>query len=198
MKVFLDDTPVASTDCSLGGALGAAIAAARERGRVVVEARADGAVVPDDHLTNPPAVAPYAAELRLVSAEPRSLVRTTLGDAADFLSRAVELQREAAGLLQVGKSREAVALLPEIFGIWDAARRAIIDGCGLLSLSVDEALRRAGAAGLNNELAACLEEVKRSLGAADWTSLADALAYDLVERAGAWQAAMRGFERSLR
>src|SRR5690606_18276393 len=78
MKVFLDGEELAVDGGGLGTALAAGTTASEERGRIIVEVWVDGDPAPEADLSDPPDRSPYASEIRLVSAEPKALVRTVL------------------------------------------------------------------------------------------------------------------------
>lgn len=188
MRLYLDNEQIESAGQTLGEALRAGVAVAERRGRIVVEVQADGAAVPEGHLASPPGVAPYAEEIRLVSAEPRALVRTTLLEAADALDRCRAEQTRVAELLQVGKTVEAMDALSGIVGTWEAVRQAVQHGCTLLAVTPERAMAAEGAGGNPlSTLATLLGAAKRAIAVEDWTSLADVLAYDLADEAARWR-----------
>ena len=83
MQVYLDDTPLDTAATTLEDALRIGRERAESQGRIIIDARADGAPIPDAHLASPALAerTPYAGEIRLVSEEPRALVRAALTDA---------------------------------------------------------------------------------------------------------------------
>ena len=200
VKLFLDGQSIASDATTLRAALTDGAAGAKALGRIIVEVHADGALVPDEHLADPPTDSPYAGEINLVTAEPKPLVRYTLNDAAEALSIARERQAHAAAMLRTGEMQQAMDALAETLAVWEMVRRAVHDGCSLLGMPIESALARGAAEGsppLAEALSGRLAEVKRAIGAEDWSSLADTLAYDLDEEAERWTAALTGLAASI-
>ncbi len=201
VKVYLDNEALEDAGQSLAAALEAGGAAARRRGRIVVEVYADGAAAPETHLSDPPTHEPYADELRLVTADPLLLVRSTMFDAADALESTNELHRHAATLLQTGSTVEAMQALGQTLHIWEIVRRGLTDSCSLLQLPVDQALATeldtAVAERLTDELAAKLSEIRDALASEDWAALADLLAYDMADQVETWRDALRRFAESI-
>ena len=197
VKVYLDDESLTTEGETLGAALRAGVARARERGRLVVEINADGASIPEEHLADPPAFEPYAEELRLVSVEPGLLVRSTLLDAAEALEAIRERQRRAGELIQTGETAEAMTELTEVISVWSAVRRALEDGCTLLGLPLSDAIAGADGRRLVDDLTGRLTDIRSALQAEDWSSLSDAVAYDLDEQAQRWTTVLRDFAARL-
>jgi len=192
MRVYLDDVEITPTEPTLGACLTAGADQSRDAGRVVVEVWADGAPIPEEDLAEPPARSPYAAEVRLVSAEPRSLVRTVMLDVAETLDETCETQKRAADAIQIGQSSTGLTDLGESLRSWDTVRRVVEEGCALLRLP--------GAGGADAtvleetlivDLGQTLESVKEALAREDWALLADLLAYDLHDQAQRWQEELR-------
>jgi len=137
VRVYLDDSPVESSAPTLASALAAGVQAAGPNGRVIVEVWADGQRVPDEQLADPPETSPYAEEIRFVSAQAGSLVKTVLMDVAEGLKDAQSRQRRSAELLQSGQTQPALEELSQALAMWDNARRAVQEGCSLMGLSLD-------------------------------------------------------------
>lgn len=195
MQVFLDDKPVVVSGQSLGDALAAVTTQAGSR--LVIEALADGAPVPDDHLENPPEAAPYAGELRFRSADRAAIARHALHEAADALERVRSSQRDAAEFVRAGDVREALAALGPALEGWQHVRSAIdtLAEGGFIAL----AAHAAGAPSLEDhlqKLAEALTELKRAISHADWAALGDVLAYDLDEQAEQIGAQLRALATS--
>lgn len=205
MKVYLDDEPLAGAGESLTAALEAGREAAGSGGRVIVEVWADGAPAPEDDLANPPAREPYAVELKLVSAEPASVVADAFSLAAEALDEARRLQQAAAESLQTGETSEAMQSLRGALEVWEQVRRSVTDGCALLGVGPGEACDAAGSgadgAGLEELVAALmgrLLDIKRAVASEDWSGLADVLAYDLDDEAVRWSAMLQRRVSTLR
>jgi len=188
MKVFLDGDELTIETETLKTALAAGMAACEAKGRIIVEVWANDDLAPDGDLSMPPERAPYADEVRFVSAEPRALVRTVLLDVSDALSLTRQTQRQAADHLQVGETGAALNELGEALQTWETVRRAVEEGCALLKISGDDASQNNMLNGsLISELVEKLTALKEALANEDWPLLADMLAYDLDEHLERWQ-----------
>lgn len=200
MRVTLDDRPLPDQP-TLAAALKLATEHAQKAGRIVVEAYLDGAAVPDSVLASP-LLAPGGSDLRLVSVNPKTLVRVTLADAADALDAAAEDQRHSAELIQSGKLDESLRPLSTAIQTWQAVRDAVEKGAQVLELPLDTiAAPGADAAtlpALIADLTARLEEVRRALAAQDWSGLADVLAYDLADQAERWKALLSSLAATIK
>lgn len=184
MRVLLDDRELAVDRPSLAGALEAGLAQAEADGRVLIEAKLDGVAIPDDQLANPTDAPLDGDELRLVSANPHALVRTSLFDARDALDDALERQTRAADLILTGQSSDALGALAEALEIWQAVRDVVAHGSELIEqtlgsgASFEDDVRR---------LSELLTAIKHCLNAQDWAALADLLAYDLGDQGENWK-----------
>ncbi len=192
MPIYLDDAILTVPHESLAGAIEAARLAADARGRVVVEAHLDGRAMSEDDLLTPATQPLGASELRFISAEPRSLVTTTLLDLKDVLDRVTSVQADAAEALRVGDFKVGFEHLSEALSVWDMARRAVSDGPALLGLDVRTMVvhvdgRDAQVARHIEFLSGHLQAVKDALGIQDWSALADLLSGELQDQAGAWR-----------
>jgi len=192
MQVYLDDRPLAVEGETLADALRDGRAAAIRRGRVIVEVEADGEQTPGEHLSRPPTRRPYAKVLHLRTAEPGSLVRVTLLEAADVLPLVRSLQTGASEQVQAGRLSEAMTKLSEALRLWGDVRRVVQDGCALLGVPATSGW---GEGALTEEMAgelvARLADLKKAVASQDWASLSDLLAYDLEEQALQWELGIR-------
>src|SRR5688572_2373340 len=185
MKLFLDGRELHADTPDLAGAIAAGCRAAESSGRIVVEAHLDGQPLPGEMLADPVYASRTGSEVRLTTAEPRSLVLTTLLDVADALEAARPAQREAAERIQTGDIDGALPRLAEALGVWEQARQVVVHGCDLLNISAQTpqagAPREGGteagpAVGVtvaqrSDILAGHLGEVKRCIEVRDWTGL---------------------------
>ncbi|MBX3359791.1 MAG: hypothetical protein KF745_15350 [Phycisphaeraceae bacterium] len=203
MRVYVDNQEIAIERPTLAAAVGAACLAAQSRSRVVVEAMLDGEAMATDLLDHPTEDERPDAEVRFVTAEPRSLVAVTLADAAEVLASARAEQQAAARAVQAGEVEAGLRHLASALAVWDQVRTVVDQGAALLGL--DLATLKAGptadgssvsdaAAGLAVQLA----EVKRSIEAKDWSGLADVLEYELDGQAGVWGEVLTGMARVIR
>lgn len=202
MQVFLDGKPLALEHATLKTALRAGSDEAERRGRVVVEVYVDGTMVSDTILSDPPDQA-LGSEMRLVSVEPKLLVRETLLDAADALDKARQEQSDAAEQIQCGRIEAAMPLMQNAILKWQAVRDAVEKSASLLDIPLDSSIDsgRGGTLTLSEVvegLAASLTEVRRTLEAEDWSGLADLLAYDMSEQVKSWQSMLRSLADGLR
>lgn len=191
MRMYMDDEALEASESTLSAGLKAAVEAARAQGRVIIEVEADGEPLADEDLEAPSEDPAFCDELRFRSAEPRSLVRVTLLEAADALEQSRQACAKAADMLQTGQTAEALRHLGESLGTWESARRVVQEGCALLEIDIE------GAEGLGPKaqamieaLSSSLEEIKRALASEDWADLSDLLAFELDEQAQAWRDAM--------
>jgi hypothetical protein len=201
MNVLLDGRPLHLPEPrTLASAIRIASAEAEQRGRVVVEVQIDGAPAPDELLEDPPE-APVGSEVRLMSVEPRSLVRVTLMDAVDALEAARERQGRSAELIQIGKLDEALAPLSEAIETWQTVRDAVEKSAAMLGMDLRELGAAEGDSSIDElvaTLAARLNEIRRTLAGEDWSALADVLAYDMGEQTDRWKTALAAAADGLR
>jgi hypothetical protein len=196
MRVVIDNQVLTSVPGTIADALRAARLDAERRGRVVIEATLDGRPLPDAVLSDPPATPASGKELRFITADPAELVAETLRGVAETLSDLKADQSAAADLLTLGKVPDAMERLSTALHCWQTVRDAVTDGANLAGLSIDELrvpLIKGGEGPLSDQirlLSDSLQEIKRSIGAQDWSGLADVLGYDLQDQADQWQGSL--------
>jgi hypothetical protein len=192
MRVFLDEQPIQVDQPTLAAALSAGRAAADARSRVIVEVKLDGRPVSGPELDEPSQAPQPGSEVRLLTAEPRALVRTTLLDVADLLPQAREMQGQAARKFQAGQFQEAFADLTEALSVWDTVRQVVEQGPSLLGLSVMD-LKLGGESMVTRVegLSVRLGAVRSALTSQDWSTLADCLEGDLDAAAEDWATLLR-------
>lgn len=197
MRIYVDDKPLAPdampAETTLAAALNAVGAAFADR--LIVEAMADGAAVPQQDLDQPPENHPYAQELRFRTADPELLVRETLFDASDALQAIRETQQRCAALIQTGDNQTALAELGRVVGVWDQVNRAweLSRAAGAGTWASPEAVSEAAGADIEaatGHLNDSLRDLQRALLAMDWSELADVLAFEMDEQAAAWSEMM--------
>lgn len=198
MKVIVDSLVLTDAAGSVADALSAARLDAQRRGRVVVEAILDGQTLPDGALSDPSSALSPAKELRFVTADPAELVGSTLRGVASLIGDLKADQSAAASMLMEGKVSEAMDRLHSALRAWQTIRDAVMDGTTLLGLKT-EAISVPGKDATEGplserirSLADCLHEVKRSIGAEDWSGLSDVLGYDMQDQADVWEASLSG------
>ncbi|TVQ63660.1 MAG: hypothetical protein EA379_03435 [Phycisphaerales bacterium] len=196
MQVYLDDVPLDAAASTLGDALRVGREQAESRGRIIVDARADGTPIPDDHLASPETATrePYADEIRLFSEAPRALVRAALTDAAQALLEVKTMQSEAAASLQQGRTEEAISELGGALRVWEQVKSAVEQGGMILNEPLDE---RPSMAGLIDGLRDRLVGLQSALEQRDWAGVSDELAYELGDHADAWRSALLAIAQDL-
>lgn len=201
MQVFLDGQRLILEQPTLASALRAGSDEAERHGRVVVEVYVDGAKVSDTILSDPPEQA-LGSEMRLVSIEPKKLVRETLLDAVDALDKAEQEQTDAAGEIQCGRVEQAMPLLQSAIQKWQAVRDAVEKSASLLDIPLSSEVGVDGTprslSQVVDALAASLTDIRRCLEAEDWSGLADHLAYDMAGQVRSWQSMLRTLAEGLR
>src|SRR5262245_16612232 len=137
MQVLLDGTPLSVSNPSLAGALATAAADAQSRGRIIVEVKADGVLLSDDKLGNPSTEPSTIKELRLLSAEPRALVRHTILEAVTALESARTEQAAASELIQSGDPEQALGKLQAAMITWQTVRDVVEQSAAVLRIDLD-------------------------------------------------------------
>ena len=188
MQILIDDLPCEVDARTVGEAIEGAAGLARDRGRLIVDVIVDGTRWSEADLASDEQHTKTADVIKFISAEPVELVRHTFADAADALSEAADLQREAAELLQSGEGTVSMDKLGEAVSIWLCVQEAIVSGAQLVELDLDtvevsgeplpESIRR-----LNQHLAA----LRRGLEERDETALADTLLYEFPPIIEQWR-----------
>ena len=188
MQILIDDLPCEMDANTVGEAIEGAADLARDRGRLIVDVTVDGARWTQAELASTQRHAQSAQVVRFSSAEPTELVRQTFEDAADALTEADELQREAAELLQSDKGTVAMDKLGEAVSTWLGVQEAIVSGTQLIGLDLEtvtvggkplpEAVRR---------LADRLNAVRSGLKESNAIELADTLLYEFPPIVEEWR-----------
>jgi hypothetical protein len=184
MRVYLDDRLLEGAGSTLGAALATARAGAS--GRLIVDVLADGRPVPPEHLEAPPPTSPYAGELRLATADPRGLASRALRDASGELTRSAPAYARAGELVQAGKMQQALETLKDSLPAWEIVQQTASACLSIDGLLGEERRRRVETS--LEALAKHLRQIKESLNAGDWSTLADALLYDSGALIGNWTA----------
>lgn len=191
MRAYLDDAELPGPITSLAESIDAARQAAAARGRVVVEVSADGARVPDEVLDRPEA-APAPASVQFITAEPRSMVRVALLDAAEALERARDDHAAIVAALDGAEIDAARSSLERVLEAWGMCVATVRDGGALLGMDLDAPLDDGVSPSAHvGSLMAVLIEIKRCVGVQDWAGLGDAVGCDLEAQARSWDAMLR-------
>lgn len=203
MRVYLDDRDMGLAASSLAEALRAGVAAAESSGRIIIEMKADGSPVGDDELAR--ADQPSSVqELRLISADARTLVRVTFLDAASALEEAKSRQTAAAQQIQAGQTQAALADLEQAVATWQLVQETLDKGLLLVGFDTAQPVNLdAGQTttriadevrGLKSSLHALMGALQRQ----DWPDLSDMLAFDMAERINTWQQLLHALAEQVR
>lgn len=200
MQTYLDKQVLAVDRPTLAAALRAGADAAERAGRVIIEASADGAALSNDQLDAPSDEDTGIGEVRLVSAEPRALVRVTLLEAADTLERVGPDHAAVAKMIHEGRLEDAMSELASLLDVWRAVQESVDKGSALIGLTLENVrLGDVGHVGqLVEQLAGRLEELKTALANQDWSTVADLIEFEMVEQAERWTALLRGLSEHLK
>lgn len=198
VDVTLDGQTLAIPRPTLAHALRAAADAAKARGRVVIEVKADGQRIPDEALANPSDELTTIRSLTFLSADPRQLVGQTLLDAADALDDVQGEQQMVSDLIQMGRTGEAIEPLQRVLTTWQAARDVVDRGSALMGISlsslklggIDEGFDAA-----TRNLRENLRALRDAMEAEDWSAISDVVAYDLDAQAKRWSVLLRALAR---
>jgi hypothetical protein len=192
MLVILDGTILNSTLTNLAEGLQAGIAAAEQKGTLIIEVKADGKAIENDVLSGEKEHAGQVGRLEMVSVRPRELMAQTLRNAAGALDE-VEPKRElAAEKIAQGELQEAMNELQVVLSAWQTVQSITEKGGQLLG----EDLTQARLKGIDAQtpVADCiaalrhvLGELNNALAEQDWSRLGDIVAYDLEALAGDWK-----------
>lgn len=205
MRVLLDDVPLDIDRPTLASALETGITRAQAAGRVVTRITLDGVSLTDEQLADPSEEEIPGAEVAMTTAEPIVLVRTTLMDGRDALAQTIELQKAAAQMLHAGETKDALRAVGETLGLWQAVQQVVQQTTSMVgatpqTLTLEPAAPGEAPIPLSTrveELAATLVEIRDAMREGDLTRLADALEYDLVEKAELWRTLLHSFANAL-
>lgn len=202
MQVLLDDQPLSIDRPTLAAALHSAQEAARARGRIIVEAFADGTQISDELLSSPSDDPVNIQRLAMRSAEPRSLVSFTLADAADALTHVADDHDLVGRDIQAGRTQAALGKLGESIATWQAVCDILNKGAALLHLDLDSlTLPDGDPTPLSGRFSAMLERlgsIRTALEAQDFSALSDILLYDMSPLAREWSKTLRSISDMVR
>lgn len=195
MQVLLDDQPLPIDRPTLAAALRTAQEAARLRGRIIVEAFADGTQISDELLSRPSDEPVSINKLAMRSAEPRALVSFTLIDAAEALTHVAEDHDRVGRDIQAGKTEQALGKLGESIATWQAVCDILNKGATLLQLDLDSVTLPDGdPTPLSGRFTSMLERlgsIRTALETQDFSALSDILLYDMAPLARQWSETLR-------
>lgn len=199
MRIYLDDSLIENARPTLAGGISAAAAIAEGQGRIIIQVLADGSPLSDDKLADLPDTADGIDELRLTSADTRSIVRVALTDAADLLEGNIQIHKQTARLFQQGDIQGAFADLDRVVEGWRMGRETLekcgsalgLNGDALAKTAMDVHRDFAEASNAVGSLSIKLAELKSGIEHQDWSAVGDLLEYDLPEQAHLWAAMLR-------
>ncbi|MFA9476673.1 hypothetical protein ACERK3_00055 [Phycisphaerales bacterium AB-hyl4] len=187
MAIYLDDEPTALTGDDLASVLVSARKQVQPDGRVVVEIQVDGEAVAASELDKFASLPVADREVRLYSADPKTLGRQTLEQVRPRLAEVKQIQEQAAEHLQQDQGTEAMTNVRDMIEIWLQAQQAVLHTAVLLEVDLNE-LEVDGRPfqEITNELLEKLQEVKTLLQNQDSVGLADTLQYEWPALADQW------------
>lgn len=188
MPIYLDDQPVQLSGVDLASVLDSAADHLRASGRIVVEVTLDGEPLVDEQLESRRHDAVGDGELRLYSANPRDLSRTTLEAVLGRLDAVAQRQREAADLISSDQQNEAMTALTQAIEGWQQSQQVVIQTASLTATDLSTLdIDGAPAQAVIEQVITMLQVVRDTIEARDMVGLADTLAYEgpaLIEQ---WQ-----------
>lgn len=188
MPIYLDDQPVQLSGVDLASVLDSAGDHLRASGRIVVEVTLDGEALVDEQLESRRHDAVGDGELRLYSANPRDLSRTTLEAVLGRLDAVAQRQREAADLISSDQQNEAMTALTQAIEGWQQSQQVVIQTASLTATDLSTLdIDGAPAQAVIEQVITMLQVVRDTIEARDMVGLADTLAYEgpaLIEQ---WQ-----------
>jgi len=186
MRVFIDETELDNND-SVADALDAARDHAENTGRLIVDIHADGEAINDALLDNPPNDNAGISELRLTTTDPVAFLIETFASARESLVLVREDQATAADHLRKGELEPAVEVLNAILTGWQAVGEVVAQSAELAEIDLNAfEFDGTNASAVIEKLGDTLFEIRTNLTHQDWSSLGDAIEYDLDDLAKQW------------
>ncbi len=193
MQLWIDDIEIESPD-SLEAAFEIAREQTEKNGRLIIDILADGQPIKDELIDDMPNDSAGISQLRMSTTDARSFIIDILKSAQESLQITEADQQSATELIHAGNFKDAIATLSAIIEGWHAVREVIDQTADLSDLDVNT-LSIVDAKGntTNGEqciesLTKALEELRSSIQQQDWSSLADAIEYDLNDQINLWNA----------
>lgn len=191
MRVWIDSTELNASD-SISDALDQAREHSEQSGRLIIDISADGQPINDDILENPPNDHAGISELRLTTTDPVAFLTETLHSARETITLVREDQGTAADHLRTGQLEPAVESLTAVLTGWQALRDVVGQSAVLADIDLSTIKVQATTAeACINKLGQTLSEIRDNLTSQDWSSLGDAIEYDLDEQAQQWDAMLQ-------
>ena len=198
MRVWIDETELQGC-AGIEDALEKARVHSEEHGRLIVDIDADGQPIDDALLDAPPADAAGISELRMRTTDPIAFLTETLASARESLVLVREDQGQAADHLRTGQMEPAVESLMAVLTGWHAVRDVVDQTAALAEIDLGSFEYKGSSADANiTKLSETLSEIKDSLTRQDWSSLGDAIEYDLDEQAQEWDGMLDAMAQRVR
>jgi len=192
-SIYVDDQTVelpqpTEGDLShLGGVLAAAKQHLEPEGRVVVEVALDGKTLDAQDLERQDELTLAGKEVRLYTAEPRTLATETLEQVRAALTHAGDLQEEAADLIQQDEGQQALEKVGEAVQIWLQVQQAVQNAAVLVGVDLDTVeVDGEPMTSFTNELIDRLGALKEAIANQDTVGLADTLGYEWPQIGERW------------
>lgn len=173
---------------TVGEAIAAAAALAQTQGRLIIDVIVDGLRWSEQQLDSAEQNDTTAETVEFITAEPKELVLQTFEDAADALSDADALQKEAAELLQSDQSIICMDKLAEALSIWLTVQQAIVKGSQVVELQLDSiSVKKVPITESIARLNENLQLLRSALQQDDQVAVADALLYEFPDIINEWR-----------
>ena len=188
MQILLDSDPCEMKAQTVGEAIAAAATLAQTQGRLIIDVIVDGLRWSEQQLDSAEQNDTTAETIEFITAEPKELVLQTFEDAADALSDADALQKEAAELLQSDQSIICMDKLAEALSIWLTVQQAIVKGSQVVELQLDSiSVKKVPITESIARLNENLQLLRSALQQDDQVAVADALLYEFPDIINEWR-----------
>ena len=188
MQVLLDSDPCEMKAQTVGEAIAAAATLAQTRGRLIIDVIVDGLRWSEQQLDSAQQNDATAETIEFITAEPKELVLQTFEDAAEALTDADALQKEAAELLQADQSVICMDKLAEALSIWLTVQQAIVKGSQVVELQLDSiSVKKVPITESIARLNENLQLLRSALQQDDQVAVADALLYEFPDIINEWR-----------
>ena len=188
MPVFVDDMPVDLASVDLAAVLESAKSQLRDSGRIVVNVLLDGLALDGEELSRRLTESVGGREVRLYTADPRDLSRSTLEMLLAEFDEVVRHQNEVADLISRDETSEAMTRLVDVMEKWRQSQEALRNVAGVVGIDLNDLdVEGDPAIRIIEQVIERLKTVRDTIEARDFVGLADVLSYEgprLVER---WQ-----------
>ena len=188
MRLQIDQQTVEIDGDTLGPILAAAQSHLQEQGRIVVEVLVDGQPLVGDAIDQRQDEPVDGRDIQLHSADPRDLAVETLTRIDTRLAETLELQTEAATLLQQDQMPDALRQLSTIIEVWLQVQQAVLQSCQIANVDfIAVEVDGLSANELTEQLISSLNALKANIESGDASALADALQHEWPETVASWR-----------